>query len=133
MSKLLATVVETPSYGETQSPDVAVHALSVTTLVPSRIKTVSRVSHFPEMVSHNLNAERAYAGLFESTATVNCDRYVFAVAVLTGVGRARGSGAAMAAATTARNVRVLRPRFILKFQQSRYYWSGVASSYLVAV
>lgn len=41
MSRLLATVVEMPSYGETQLPDVAVHALLVTTLVPSRIITAT--------------------------------------------------------------------------------------------
>ena len=41
MSTLLATVEEMPSYGETQLPDVAVHALLVTTLVPSRIRTAT--------------------------------------------------------------------------------------------
>ena len=42
MSRSLARVVATPSYGETQWPDLAVHALLVTTLVPSRIRTAVR-------------------------------------------------------------------------------------------
>lgn len=39
MSRSLAKVVATLSYGETQFPDVALHELSVTTFVPSRFKT----------------------------------------------------------------------------------------------
>ena len=42
MSRSLARVVAMPSYGETQWPDLAVHALLVTTLVPSRIRMAVR-------------------------------------------------------------------------------------------
>lgn len=76
ISKSLARVVATPSYGETQLPEVALQALSVTTLVPSRLSTVSRVSQVPEtsnvfsydvplevmenlLISHVLNSLRA--------------------------------------------------------------------------
>ena len=48
MSRSLARVVGTPSYGETQFPDVGLHELSVTTFVPSRMRTVSRVSQLPD-------------------------------------------------------------------------------------
>lgn len=48
MSRSLARSVATPSYGETQWPDVGLHELSVTTFVPSRMSTVSRVSQLPE-------------------------------------------------------------------------------------
>jgi hypothetical protein len=39
MSRSLARVVATPSYGLTQLPDVAAHAVLVTTFVPSRFST----------------------------------------------------------------------------------------------
>lgn len=67
MSRSLAKVVATPSYGETHFPDVDAHAASVTTLVPSLFKTASSqvervfnrrlldllslVSHVPETLS----------------------------------------------------------------------------------
>ena len=56
MSRSLARVVATPSYGETQLPDVDLHALSVTTFVPSRFSTVSRVSHVPETYGNGEHA-----------------------------------------------------------------------------
>jgi hypothetical protein len=78
MSRSLARVVGTPSYGETQFPEVAWQALFVTTSVPSRLSTaacddqptanatdtlggrpLSLVSHVPEMVSQVLNSDRA--------------------------------------------------------------------------
>lgn len=39
MSRSLAKVVETPSYGETHLPEVAAQEESVTTLLPSRFNT----------------------------------------------------------------------------------------------
>lgn len=41
ISRSLAKVVATPSYGETHFPDVDAHAASVTTLVPSLFNTAS--------------------------------------------------------------------------------------------
>lgn len=41
ISRSLAKVVATPSYGETHRPDVGAHEASVVTLVPSRFKTAS--------------------------------------------------------------------------------------------
>ena len=48
ISKSLASVVGTPSYGETQLPEIALQLESVTTFVPSRLSTVSLVSQVPE-------------------------------------------------------------------------------------
>jgi hypothetical protein len=45
ISTSLAAVQVAPSYGEYQVPDVDAQAESVTTLVPSRLRTVSRVLH----------------------------------------------------------------------------------------
>ena len=50
MSTSAASVHVAPSYGENHDPLVAVHAELVTTLVPSRLRTVSRVLQAPEMV-----------------------------------------------------------------------------------
>lgn len=44
MSRSLARVVATPSYGLTQLPDVAAHAVLVTTFVPSRFSTAMESS-----------------------------------------------------------------------------------------
>lgn len=46
------------SNSQTHVPEVAAHDESVTTPVPSRFRTVSRVSQFPEMVSHVGNKSR---------------------------------------------------------------------------
>lgn len=46
----LAAVQTPPSYGETHLPLVAAQLESVTTLVPSLFKTVSRALQDPEMV-----------------------------------------------------------------------------------
>lgn len=45
MSRSEAKSVATSSYGETQWPEVDVHALLTITPVPSRLRTASRVSH----------------------------------------------------------------------------------------
>ena len=50
MSRSEAAVQVAPSYGDAQVPEVEAQALSVTTLVPSRLRTVSRVLQAPEMV-----------------------------------------------------------------------------------
>ena len=50
ISTSLAAVHVAPSYGLLQVPDVAAQAESVTTFVPSRLRTVSRVLHVPETV-----------------------------------------------------------------------------------
>ena len=49
MSTSEAAVQVAPSYGEYQRPEVAAHAESVTTEVPSRLRTVSRVLQLPLM------------------------------------------------------------------------------------
>jgi hypothetical protein len=51
MSTSEAAVQVAPSYGLCQVPAVAVQALLTTTLVPSCLRTVSRVSQVPEMMS----------------------------------------------------------------------------------
>jgi hypothetical protein len=52
MSTSDAVVQVAPSYGEYQEPEVEAQAESVTTPVPSRFRTVSRVLQVPEMVIH---------------------------------------------------------------------------------
>lgn len=42
MSRSLPRSVATPSYGDTQCPDVALQDESVTTFVPSRFRTAER-------------------------------------------------------------------------------------------
>lgn len=53
-----AAVHRPPSYGLTHVPDVAAHAESDTTLVPSRARTVSRVLQAPETVCQCGNRSR---------------------------------------------------------------------------
>ena len=94
ISKSLAKVVGTPSYGDPQFPEVDLQALSVTTFVPSRLSTVSRVSQVPEtsiqdqtwdliandgkgrnsLISQVLNLSLEYAGELDSAATVTIVR-----------------------------------------------------------
>ena len=50
MSTSEAAVQVAPSSGLYQVPEVAAHEALTTTLVPSRLRTVSRVSQVPEMV-----------------------------------------------------------------------------------
>ncbi len=58
MSRLDAEVTVRLSYGETQVPEVAAQLESVTTLEPSRLRTVSRVLQVPEMVIQVGNRSR---------------------------------------------------------------------------
>jgi hypothetical protein len=58
MSTSDAAVQVAPSYAEYQRPDVDAHAESVTTEVPSRLRTVSRVLQLPLMVIQCGNSSR---------------------------------------------------------------------------
>ena len=58
MSTSDAAVQVAPSYGLYHLPDVAAHELSVTTDVPSRLSTVSRVLQVPLIVIQCGNLSR---------------------------------------------------------------------------
>lgn len=60
MSTSLAAVHVAPSYGLTHVPDVAAQELLVTTFVPSRFSTSSRVLQLPDWVIQWGNKSREY-------------------------------------------------------------------------
>jgi hypothetical protein len=60
-------------------PDVDAQAALVTTPEPSRLRTVSRVSHLPEMMSQVGNRSRSYVVVCVHAATVSEPSSVFAV------------------------------------------------------
>jgi hypothetical protein len=107
MSRSEAAVNLRSSYGDTQLPDTATHALLVWTLVPSRLRTNSldgvsqhrrkrkggvtdeaeltethRVLQVPEMVSQVGNLSREYPSPLRGVATWRPARRVFAVEAL---------------------------------------------------
>src|SRR5262245_33234763 len=80
MSRSDAAVQVAPSYGLNQLPDVAWQAEFVTTLLPSLLSTVSRVSQVPEMMSQVGNRLRSYVVVWVDAATVSAASWDFAVA-----------------------------------------------------
>jgi hypothetical protein len=58
MSTSEAAIQVAPSYGLNHRPDTAAQELFTTTFVPSRLRTVSRVFHAPEMVIQCGNRSR---------------------------------------------------------------------------
>lgn len=91
MSTSLAAVHVAPSYGLTHVPDVAAQALLVTTFVPSRFSTCSRVLQLPDWVIQWGNRSREYPVCAPWAATVRPASWVLAADVLGMLGGARAS------------------------------------------